>query len=638
MSKPETSNRRALAWGCLIMAAVVLLSVNVLSESLFQRAKIDLTEERLFTLSDGTRQVLGDIDEPIRVRLYFSSELGERVPLFQNYFERVRSVFEQYADLSGGKLELEVFDPEPFSDAEDRAVAAGLTGVPLGDAGVNGYFGYQATNSTDNEVVVPFVTLEREKFLEYDLSKMVYSLANPEKQVIGVISQLPMVGRYDMQRGGQTPDWQVIAQAREFFEVISLGTTVETIPDQVSILLVAQPVGLPDQLLYQIDQFALRGGKVVVFADPNAEIGRGQVPGFVGGDHDAGFERLLKAWGVVIAEASVVGDIDHGRRVQFGTASQPQVVDYVAWLNITQNTLDADDAVSGGIERLNFATAGSVAPIEGATTEFMPLVFTGPRAMQIPAATFTQNPNPVTLLEQYVPGGRPFALAARIVGETATAFPDGVPVAAAAEGEEAPEEDADAAADHIASGRIHAVVVTDVDFLFDALWVRVQDILGQRVAIPVANNGDFVLNVLDSISGGEVLIGLRGRGVDSRPFLLVDQLRQSSEERFREREQVLNAKVEELQGKLRNIERTADGGSVILTDEQREAIEKFRQELIAVRGQLREVKLALRQDIDRLDMVLKFANIAAVPIIVILIGLAVFAFRRSRQRGRMAAA
>jgi ABC-type uncharacterized transport system involved in gliding motility auxiliary subunit len=647
MSFATKLTRRALVWGCLIMALVTLLSVNVLSGSLFQSAKIDLTQEKLYTLSKGTHDVLGAIDEPILVRLYFSSEMGEAVPLFQRYFERVRSLLETYADLSGGKLVLEVYDPEPFSDAEDRAVAAGLTGVPLNDEGVNGYFGYSATNSTDNRMVEAFMSLERERFLEYDLTKMIYSLANPVKQVVGVLTPFPMVGGYDLQQG-QRPDWQVIAALRELFDVRSINPQSNTIPDDISMLIIAQPVGLSDQLLYAIDQFALKGGKVLAFADPNAEIGRGQVPGIAGGVRDTGFERLLNAWGVVLAEGAVVGDIDHGRRVQFGSASNPTVVDYVAWMALDTQSMDGDDAVSAGIERLNFATAGALEQIEGATTRFAPLVSSGPRAMKIGVDQFAMSPNPVALLEQYVPGEEALVVAARVLGEARSAFPDGPPPEAAdadaeAEGGAAqPDDGADEAegeaSGHVADGTVNLVVVADVDFLYDSLWVQVQNFMGSQVAVPVANNGDLVLNVMDNLSGGAALIGLRGRGVQSRPFHLVEEIRRASEERFREREQTLNAKLEELQGNLSNLQRTADGGTVILTGDQEEAIETFRQEMIAVRGQLRDVKLALRRDIDRLDLWLKFGNIAAVPIFIAFLGLFVLAYRRSRQRARRATA
>jgi ABC-type uncharacterized transport system involved in gliding motility auxiliary subunit len=270
--------------------------------------------------------------------------------------------------------------------------------------------------------------------------------------------------------------------------------------------------------------------------------------------------------------------------------------------------------------------------------------------MKIGVDQFAMSPNPVALLEQYVPGEEALVVAARVLGEARTAFPDGPPpeeADAEAEGdaeqaddgaEEADGEAADEASGHVADGTVNLVVVADVDFLHDNLWVQVQSFMGSQVAVPVANNGDLVLNVMDNLSGGAALIGLRGRGVQSRPFHLVDDIRRASEERFREREQTLNAKLEELQGNLSNLQRTADGGTVVLTSDQEEAIETFRQEMIAVRGQLRDVKLALRRDIDQLDLWLKFANIAAVPIFIAFLGLFVLAFRRSRQRARRATA
>ncbi len=626
MSQTKKPNQNLLALGCVIMAAITLLSVNVLSDTLFQGSKIDLTEERLYTLSAGTHEVLEGIDEPINVKLYFSTDLGEAVPTFQRYFERVRSLLEQYADISGGKINLEVFDPEAFSDAEDRAVAAGLTAIPLGDDGVNGYFGYSATNSTDNQQVQAFIPLERERFLEYDFTKLVYSLANPEKQAIAVVSGLPLVGAYDMQ-SGQQPDWQIIAQLREFYDVRAVNAQSAEIPDDISILIIAQPVGLSESLLYSIDQFAIGGGRVIVFADPNVEIGQGQVPGFIGGVQEYGFERLLNAWGVEMAENTVVADIDFARRVQFGSASNPVVVDYVGWLAVDATGLDADSVSADGIELLNLHTAGAVDPIEGAATEFTPLISSSLRAMRMEAEQFALGPNPLTLLEQYVDGEATIALAARVVGNVSSAFPDGRPIA---EGEEEEEADPDAP-EHLASGRINAVVFGDVDFLYDSLWMRVQNFLGQDVIVPLANNGDFFLNVVDNLSGGEALINLRGRGVQSRPFHLVEEIQEAADLQYRAREEDLNAELEQVQADLRDLQRTDDGGTVILTSDQEEAIENFRTQLLTVRGELREVKRALRSDIDKLEFWLKFANIAAIPLLVAFLGLCVFGVRRARQ-------
>ena len=654
MSFLTNLSRKHLAWGCLVMAALILLSVNILSETALRRSTFDLTDERLYTLTDGTREVLKNIDEPIKVRLYFSSALGERAPTFKRYFERVRTILEQYADISGGMVQLDVFDPEPFSDAEDRAVAAGLQGVPLGNDGVNVYFGIYATNSTDNETLVPFVALERERFLEYDLTKMIYSLAHPEKNVVGLMSALPIAGG-QTQQGQQLPEWQVLTQIKEVFEVQPLVPNVEEIPENVNLLMIVQPVGLTDKALYAIDQFVMKGGKALVFVDPQSDAAARRLPGIKGGKQDTGIERLLTSWGVELAENRVLGDIDHARKVQFGSSAQPVVVDYVAWLALGEDSLDADDVVSGGIEKMHIASGGILDPIEGAETAFTPLLVSGERAMRIDTTKFTGIPNPNKLLEDYKPGGEKLTLAARVTGKASTAYPDGPPKEKKPEAEAKPdakpeeggeEQPAEAKADdaktdepakqelpasHTASGAINIIVIADSDLLHDNFWVRTQDFLGQQIIIPEANNADFVLNSLDNLTGGEALIGLRGRGVESRPFHLVDQIRRDAEQQYRQREQALNAKLEDLQKQLKNIERKSDG-KVILTAEEKKAIENFRQEMVVVRQELRSVKRALRRDIDRLDTELKLANIAAVPILIGLGGIGVAAYRRRRRK------
>lgn len=635
-------NRGELAWGCVIMAAIILLSVNVLSETQLRKGNIDLTENKLYTLTDGTREVLSSIDEPIRVRLYFSKALGENVSTFQRYFDRVRRLLERYSDIAGGKLVLEVFDPKPFSDAEDRAVAAGLQGVPLSAGGSNVYFGIYASNSTDNEELMPFMTLEREKFLEYDLTKMIYTLANPEKNVVGVLSALPIMGGMNQQRQ-QIPPWQVMTQVGEVYEVRQLQPNLDEIPEDVNLLMLVQPVGLTDNALFAIDQFALKGGKVLVFVDPVSDAMPRQVPGITGGQKGTGIERLFSAWGLELAENKVTGDIEHARRVQFNQGGQPVVVDYIAWLALGKAGLDEDDVISGGIERIHVASAGILDPIEGAATTFTPLLTTGPRAMRVEAENFAGIPDPVKLLKEYAPGGTPLTLAARITGPAKSAYPDGAPkpeepeAPASEEGGEEPAAEtetteAEETAPSVKDGNVNVIVFADTDLLHDSFWVQYQEFLGQQIPVPEANNADFVLNALDNLTGGEALVGLRGRGVESRTFQLVEQIRRDADQQYRSREQALNAKLTELQDKLKNIEQKTDGTKVVLTADEEQAIENFRAEMISVRQQLRAVKLALAQDIDRLDTALKLANIAAVPALIGFGGLGVLAFRRRRRR------
>jgi ABC-type uncharacterized transport system involved in gliding motility auxiliary subunit len=657
--------RHTLAWASIGLALIVLLSVNLFASSALRNAKADLTQQRLFTISDGTRAMLRSVDEPISLRLYFSKRLGEAAAIYGRYFERVRAVLQQYSDLSGGRVELAVFDPEPFSDAEDKAVAAGLRGVRLNQDGEVGYFGLVGSNSTDTDSTIPFFTTDREAFLEYDLTKLIYTLANPKKRVVGLMTSLPLDGGMNpmaMMGGGprQLPPQMIMEQIRDFFEVKTLAQDVKEIPADVDVLMVAQPDKLTPEAAYAIDQYVLGGGKVLALVDPVAEMGGRMGPmGMMGGGGPSPeFVKLLKTWGVDFDASKAVGDIGNARRVQFGGGARPTVTEYVAWLGLDRRSIDEKDVLSGGIERLNLASAGFLTKAEGATTLVTPILVTSPQAMQIPAEKFGGAPDPVALLRAYKPEGKLLMLAARVAGTANSAYPDGVPKPVQTEGDDKAKQDgakpvdsktdapkADASKDaktkdekpegaaakpHKASGRINVIVIADTDLLADQFWVDVREFLGQQVAIPNASNAAFVVNALDNLSGSDALIALRGRGADDRPFKLVNELRRQSEQRYREKEQALTAKLKEVQEQLAKLETTGEGANLILSESDRQAIEKFRGDMLSIRRELREVKRALREDIDRLDGWLKFANIALVPLLIGFGGLGWAAMHRRR--------
>jgi ABC-type uncharacterized transport system involved in gliding motility auxiliary subunit len=649
-------DRKTLAWGALAMAALLMLSANVIFSALAKNAKADLTADRLYTISSGTKHVLGRIEEPINVRLYYSRRLGQAAPVFGKYFERVRALLEQYRDLSGGKIQLTVLEPEPFSDAEDRAVASGLRGVRLNQDGETGYFGLVASNTTDNDAVIEFFTPDRERFLEYDLTKLINGLANPKKRIVGLMTGMPIDGGMNpMQPMRQpAPAWTVMDQIREFFEVKTVEQTVTEIPGDIDVLMLVQPNALSKDAAYAIDQFALRGGRVLAFIDPLSETappsGPSGMPSMPTGPE---VEALLKAWGVAIDNSKLAGDPSMARRVQFGGSpgGRPVVTDYLAWLQIDAKNINIADPLAGGIERLNMASVGFITKVDGATTTLQPIIETSAAAGELNADSLRMMPNPLALSKDFKSCGKPLVLAARISGEGKSAFPDGRPKPPAPEPTEAkPGDDAakpkDAAAPdtkaadatkgeavvpHFASGPLNVILVADADLLHDQFWVTMQELLGQRMAVPQAHNAAFVINSLENLAGGEALATLRGRGVNDRPFERVAAIRREAERSYREKEQALNAKLKDLQGKLQQMETRSEGGQILLSDKDRQTIEGFRGEMIGVRRELRGVQADLRRDIDRLDGWLKFFNIAAVPLLIGIGGIAVGLSRRRRQ-------
>lgn len=618
-----------LAVAGLFVAAVLLLAVNMLANRTLTSPQLDLTENRLFTVSEETRKTLRDIDEPVTLRLYFSRDLGEAAPRYATYYGRVQELLKRYEDISEGGAVLKLMDPEPFSDAEDRAVADGLQGVPITTAGDLGYFGLAGENSTDGTALIPFFALEREPFLEYDLTKLIHGLANPHQPVLGLITALPMIGDGSRMPGGRG-DWVIVDQLREFFEIEILETDIESIPDDIKLLMVVHPGDLGSKTLFAIDQFVLRGGRALVFADPNAETGT--TPGMPPPPTNPDLNRLLKSWGLSLVPDTVAADLDNARRVSTGPASGPAIVDYLAWLSLPAESLDTGDPVMANIERLHLATAGILENEEGASTEVRALIATGPRSMRLDVDRVRPIPDVLGILRGFEPEGRQQMLAARVTGMAKTAFPDGPP---ASDGDEVLTGDAGTeppAHLRAASKPINVIVVADTDLLFDRFWVNTTDFLGQQVNVPTASNGDFVLNALENLSGSDALIGLRGRGRSDRPFTLVEDIRRDAERRYRAEERRLQDELKDLQVELNGIRhRESEAGEVLLTAEDKAALDRFRGQILSVRRKLRDVQLALRTDIDRLQTWVKFINIAAVPL---LLGFVIAAVGMIRHHGR----
>lgn len=615
----------------LALLAVLFVAVNVTAQNLLRGVHADVTEGGLYTVSDGTRAVLERITEPIRLRLYYTPPLGEAAPDFAAYHRRVRTLLERYADIAGGGLILEYLDPEPFSDTEDRAVAFGLQGIALNESGDLGYFGIAATNATDDQEVIPFLGLERESFLDYDLTKMIAALASPDKPQIGVISSLPVMGGPPRQPGAAPdPRWALIDAIEPFYRVRNLGTGIEMIDEDIGILMIIHPLGLSDATLYAIDQFVLRGGRALVFVDPLPEITR-LSPGPLGprNPQPSQFQRLLNAWGVELASATIAADLDAARRINLGQTAQQQSLDYVAWLELGPENGDSEDPVAGAFTALNLATAGVLTPIEGAKTTVTPLLRTGAKSMRLETAQVEPQPDVGALFRNFQPSGERLMLAARITGPNRTAFPDGPPDDWEPDfGEDAPK--------HLptARGSLNIVVIADADMTHEIMWARRQNVLGQEVVVPFADNANVIVNTLDNLAGSDALIGLRARTVQRRPFTLVDDIRQASERQYLDREQALLDQLVDLRAQLQDLARrdqAADGGGLAVSDTDTRALAEARARMIETRSELRAVQRALRADIESLEATVKAINILAAPALLMLIGLTVAAVGRSRR-------
>lgn len=645
MAKGSTMNRGLISIGGLILVVIVFVAINIIGNATLSSARLDLTADRLFTLSDGTKSVLAKIEEPITLRLYYSDKLGQEIPAYGVYATRVREMLREYENAAKGKVRVEFIDPQPFSNEEDRAVAFGLQGVPVNQAGELVYFGLAGTNMADKEEVIPFIQPERERFLEYDLTKLIYNLAITKKPAVGLLSSLPLQGEF---RGPRQPPepWAVYLQMQQFFDLRPIDRDVAEIPADIGVLVIVHPKDLPEKTLYAIDQFVLRGGRALVFVDPHAEGELGR-PGMAAqtGQTGSNMPKLFSAWGVEMVDGKFAGDRAAARRVNAGTETRVRAVDYLAWLALRDPAFNRSDILTSETQLVQMASAGILKAKDGATTTMTPLIQTSPQSAAIDVDKIRMMPDPVSLLADFKPEGERLTLAVRLNGKVKSAFPDGPPPekkpAEQKEGSSGqatpPAEQPKPVAPHLTESKepINVVVVADTDMLEDRFWAQVQDFFGQRVAVPIANNGDFVVNAVDNLLGSNDLIGLRSRGQSARPFVLVQDLQREAETRFRAKEKELTEKLRETEKKLSELQsqgQDQSGGRAIVSKAQQEAIDQFRADILATRKELRDVQQNLRHDIQTLESWIRFANIGLIPILVALAAVFVGLARMRRRR------
>jgi len=602
----------------LIFVAVLLVAINALAGAAFKSARLDLTAAHFYTLSDGTKNILKNLDDTVTLRFFFSEKLAQSSPGITNYARRVRDLLEEFVTHSNGKLKLVIADPEPFSDEEDQAVQNRMQGVPFDNAGSLVYLGLVGSGATDEKEVIPFFQMDREQSLEYDITRLIYNLSHPVKKPVGIISTLPIEGlppNPAMPLRTNT-EWAVLNVMRQTFTLRFLGVDVDIVPDDIDVLMVVHPKGVSEKTLYAIDQFALRGGRVLMFVDPLAEEDSAGI-----GGRSSNPKQLFDAWGVELVDGKIATDIQSATRVSVAGGLQPQSVEYVAWLSLKGANFNKADFIAGGLDQINMASPGILKRKSDATTEFTALIETSERAMPVDAMRL-QNPNPAELFNTYKPGTEKLTLVARIRGKTKSAFPQGAPVKL------------DSAVTQLIEAKepINVIVVADVDLLSDRFWVDVRNFFGQRVATPRASNAAFVVNALDNLSGSSDLISLRSRGEFSRPFEKVKEIQRDAEKRFLDKEKEVREKLKETERKIQTLQNQKQAGNaVLLSNEQRQEMENFRMEQVKTRKELRNVQHELRKNIEALGTQLKFINIGLVPLIVVLFaaGIGIYRHRRS---------
>jgi ABC-type uncharacterized transport system involved in gliding motility auxiliary subunit len=604
-------------------ALALVFAINISAERWLAGAQLDLTEGRVFTLSPGTRQILAGLKDQVNLRLYYSPALGTRLPQYGAYADRVREILRQYVDLAGGRLRLELREPEAFSDSEDQALAEGLQAVPLDQGGDQVFFGLAGSNLLDDQQSIAFFQPEREAFLEYDLTRLVQSLASPKRAVLGLLSPLPMQGdpRGMMQRDPNAAPWAVMEGLRQSFTVKTVALDAKAIDPEIEVLLIAHPQNLSQATLYAIDQFVMRGGRVMALVAPHSDaLPPDPTTGAPPLHTESNLAPLLTSWGVAYDPDKALGDLSGAWQVRAGTASRPQAVNYVAYFSV-RDGINHEDPATAELSEVTIANAGEISKAGGSDVTFTPLLTSSRRAQVIPAADIRLYPNPAKILAGFKPDGQPHVIAARIRGELASAFPT------PPEGSTGP---------HLAktSGPANLVVIADADLLVDRFWTRQGNFFGEQQSTPFADNGAFIANLAGTLAGGDALIGLRARGVTRRPFALVDAMQRDAELRYRQTEQALTTHLEETTKKLADLRGGRDGSqTAALSAAQQKAMDELKSDLLDTRSRLRAVQLELRRDIQALETNLRMIDIALIPAVLLVCAIGLGLWRQAR-RGR----
>ena len=636
MTRNANMVRKTYGAGALLALAVLFIGVTIIISFVLRGARFDFTENRLYTIAPGTQNIVSSLKEPINLYFFFSQEATSQSPPMRAYAQRVREMLEEMQRRSKGKIKLSIIDPAPFSEDEDRATEFGLTAAPAGPYGESVYFGLAGTNSTDGREVIPIFVEEKEQFLEYDIASLIHRLSNPKKPTVGILSTLPVDASFDQFSGRMQEGWASIAQLREVVQLRTLAPDIAKIDADVELLLLIHPKDLPAKTLYAIDQFVMRGGKLIAFVDPQSENDPAAQQGgpMAMVPRSSSLGPLLDAWGVAYDPGKAVGDRGLGLTVRMRQDQPP--AQHIEIIGLNRDSMDAKDVVTSALNSINVWTAGALQKKEGATIQFEPLLQSSSDAALLPVMQFSVMSDPQALLDNFKPSGERYTIAARIHGKLKSAYPNGAPPA---EGEAAAKP---AAGDHKteSAGDADLIVVADSDILADQMWVQVQNVFGQRVMMAVANNGDFLANAVDNLAGSSDLISIRGRQSFFRPFTKVDELRRHAGEQLSAKEKELDTELKQTEQRLTELEagRNSGGGSLVLTPEQQAELTRFQQERLRIRKELRDVRRGLDVEIKDLGWWIKLLNIAAVPALLAIGAIVLALTRRRRLRAGRAAA
>lgn len=617
-----TTNRRLSTLAALLVLALLFIALLALNQHLLRGLRLDLTENRLHTLTEGTGRILGRIEEPIDLHFYWSDQAARDLPSLRTYAVRVRELLEEMVARSGGRLRFAVIDPQPFSEDEDRATAAGLQGIALGNSGQTLFFGLLGRNAVGNEAAIPFFQPDKEAFLEYDVAKLISALVQDARPQVGLLSTLPMAPSLNQGMGRVDRGWVMDQQLRSLFDLRPIEPDAKQLPDDLDALVLVHPRKLDEDMLYAIDQFVLKGGRLLAFVDPDAEA-QPDAPGVdplqaLSEGRGSDLPLLFQAWGVAYDPGRVVLDAQRALEIQLQTGTAP--VRHPALLGLGPEDANTGDVVTAQLGVIHLSSAGFFAPVEGGKAKLETLLQTSPQSASVDVERLVGLVDPGELYADFNPSGEPHAVAVRVTGLLPSAF--------------APRPGALA---HLEASREPAqvILIADTDVLTDRLWAQVQSFFGQEIVNAFASNGDLVINAVDNLIGSADLISVRTRAGSTRPFSTVEALRAEADARFRANERHLQTRLDETEEKLAALQKARDDGNALsLNSAQQEELLRFQDEKLQIRKALRQVRRQLDEDIQSLGRRLKFLNIVGMPVVISALALLLVFWRRARHRAR----
>ena len=618
---------------------VILVAAYVIAGVV--RARFDFTQEKLYTLSAGTKEILKKLDTPVQIRFYVSQDSRGMPVQLKTYAQRVEDLINEYRKYSKANIELKKFDPKPDSDAEDSANLDGVQGQMLSMGGDKIYLGL-AISQLDSKVAIPFLSPDRERLLEYDISRAISSVTTVDKPVVGVMSGLPIFGQApnpmmaqmgQMQR--QEP-WVFLGELKKDFEVKQVEMTVDAIPDDLNVLMVVHPKAISDKAQYAIDQFVLKGGKLIAFIDPLSIIDSqnsppGSNPLQASASAGSTLEKLLGAWGLEFDQNKVATDLNFRTQINRGgrAESAPAV------LSMTKEGMNADDVITAQTDNLLIPFAGALTGTPAEGLEQTVLIKTTEKSQLV--ERFMAEFSGQQTEKDFVASGKEHPLAVRLTGKFKTAFPDGEPQDAAPGDTGAEPEETPTASDSLKESAEDGVVivVTDVDMLHDQFSVQIQQFFGQRIVIPRNGNLNLVQNMVEQLAGDSNLIAVRSRATLNRPFTVVRKMQAEAEDRYRTKIKDLEKNLSDTQTRLNELQQSKESGQrFILSPEQQSEIKRFQEQQVEVNKELRKERRNLRRDIDSLENQLKWANITGMPLLVALSGIFLALLKRKRTAAR----